>query len=279
MSYKHSLLAAAYHPIKLLNSFKPRSGGRLRALIYHGIAPEEQNQFREQLRFLARNWQFVDAKLFGEMMSGDAPITRDSLLVTFDDGFMSCREVAEPVLAELSIKALFFVVSEYVLVEQNWREFVASNIFPDLLPEQVPEHYQNMKITDLEYLLSKGHAIGGHTATHAKLSLLSGESLVAEIIDSGNMLENSLGIKVEHFAYTFGNLVSFSPTALELCRKRYKFIYTGLRGDNSSTLLPWAIARDELKPGNSKYLAGSFLEGGADRLYATDRDKYYSWAN
>ncbi len=57
MSLIHSLLAAAYPPLRLGNSLLRRVGAtsnvRVRVLIYHDIAPQEQKRFAAQLRWLA----------------------------------------------------------------------------------------------------------------------------------------------------------------------------------------------------------------------------------
>jgi peptidoglycan/xylan/chitin deacetylase (PgdA/CDA1 family) len=131
---------------------------------------------------------------------------------------------------------------------------------------------------DLSWLLETGHTIGAHTRTHARLSeLRQANELEAEIIDSANVLERNLGVKVEHFAYPFGDLDSFSPSALALARQRFSFIYTGLRGDNARGAPSWSLRRDAIAPSNSLGLVGSLLEGGADIRYAQEIAQCESW--
>ncbi len=236
----HSLLASAYLPLRLGNNLLRyvgvKSDIQVRVLVYHDIAPQEQERFAAQLRWLARSWTFVSPQRFAAMMRGDEPIKGANLLLTFDDGFNSNRRVAEQVLNPMGIKALFFVVSSFVdLVEKNdYRAFIARHIWQSLSPEAVPDHWRNMTWNDLEWLLETGHTIGAHTRTHARLSELSqANEMEAEIIASANTLEHNLGVKVEHFAYPFGNLASFSPAALAIARQRFSFIYTELRGENA----------------------------------------------
>lgn len=283
MSLKHHLLAAAYHPLRIGNALQRQVGsrpcGRLRVLLYHDIAPQDEARFAAHLHWLTQAWRFVDAKQFAAMISGEVPVHEDSLLLTFDDGFASNRQVVERVLNPMGIHALFFVISGFAaLSEKNdWRGFVSRNICPGLMPEDVPERCQNMTWNDLAYLLETGHSIGGHTANHARLSQVTAECLGAEIIGSVDDLERRLGIKVEHFAYTFGDLASFSLAALAVARSHFKYIHTGLRGDNARGVPPWAIRRDAIAPADSLSLVGALLEGGADRLYSDDLAKYESW--
>ncbi len=284
MSLTHSLLAAVYPPLRignnLLRCVGAKADSRLRVLIYHDIAPDQQDKFATQLRWLARSWTFVTPQRFVTMVRGNEPIKGANLLLTFDDGFASNRKVAEEVLNPMGIKALFFVVSAFMDLGDgdDYRAFISRHIWPGLSSEAVPAHWRNMTRADLTYLLETGHTIGAHTRTHARLSeLKQANELEAEIIDSANVLERNLGVKVEHFAYPFGNLASFSPAALAVARRRFSFIYTGLRGDNAHGAPPWDLRRDAMAPCNTLGLVGSLLEGGADYRYTRDLTKVESW--
>lgn len=285
MSLKHRLLAAAYQPLKLSNALLRQmgghQGGRLRVLLYHDITPADEARFATQLRWLSRTWRFITPSSFASMIAGEESVPEDCLLLSFDDGFASNRRIAETVLNPMGIKALFFIVSEFAALSDtaDWRGFVAQNIYPSLQPEDVPAHWRNMSWDDLAYLLETGHSIGCHTANHARLSQVASEDLEAEIIGSADVLERRLGIKVEHLAYTFGNLASFSKAALVVARSRFKYIYTGLRGDNASGVPSWAIRRDAIAATDPLSLVGALLEGGADRLYADNLAEYESWGH
>ena len=141
----------------------------------------------------------------------------------------------------------------------------------------MPVSKQNMSIDDLKFLNNTGHSIGAHTADHTRLSDTLGDGLNREIVDSADYLEQKIGIKIEHFAYTFGDLSSFTPEALAIASHRFKYIHTGLRGDNSLKNPPWAIRRDSLSPTDPLYLLGALLEGGADRFYLSSLNEYESW--
>ena len=108
---------------------------------------------------------------------------------------------------------------------------------------------------------------------------MSTANLKKEIILSANVIEQRLGLKIEHFAYTFGNLTSFSPEALVVARSRFKYIYTGLRGFNASGVMPWAIRRDAIDSNDSFSLLGALLEGAADFVYSSDLTTYESWGS
>lgn len=278
MPLKHRLLAASYPVLRFCHSFsrytRTRGHGRLRVLVYHDIAPFEVDSFAAQLRWLSKYWRFVDAQTFAAMVSGDEPVHGDNLLLTFDDGFASNRIVAEKVLHQMGIRAVFFVVSGFVELSStdDCHAFIAKGIRSDIDPASMPNHWKNMNWVDLAYLLDAGHTIGAHTATHARLSqLAASDTLEAEIISSADLLEDRLGVKVEHFAFTFGDIASLSCMALNIAKRRFKYIYTSLRGDNAHDISPLMLYRDTIAPHDPHYLTGAFLEGGADLAYRRAR--------
>lgn len=282
MAWAHRILAISYPLLRLRTGFARvfnASQPRLRVLMYHDIAPEDEPLFSAQLRWLQHSWKFLSPDRFSAIVDGREPLRTDSLLLTFDDGFASNRKVAESILNPIGIKAVFFVVSEFVGMSEHddWRNFVAKNICPELTPELVPDHQRNMTWGDLEYLLANGHTIGAHTASHRRLSSLTGEDLSAEIVNSADLIERRLGGRVDHFAYTFGDVASFSPEALSIARARFRYVYTGVRGNNADRKVSWAVCRDAIKAADRRALVGALLEGGADWRYASSLATYQSW--
>jgi len=256
--------------------------GKLRVLICHDIPPNEEKRFASLLNWLSQRWNFVSPERFGKMIEGKFPIKGNNLLLTFDDGFKSNAIVAETVLKSMKIKALFFVVSDFINIENKneAKRFITQNILPGVSVNQLPKHLFNMKWKDLAILLENGHTIGAHTKTHARLSDSQGNMFLGEeIIESANAIEKHLGILIEHFAFTFGDLTSITPEALNKARSQFKYIYTGLRGGNEKNVPFWAIRRDAINLEDSKWMIGSLLFGLADRLYANDLIEYESWKN
>lgn len=290
MSIYRKLLPITYYPLACMNKvsniikpFNNKKNAKLRVLLFHDIAPDQYNIFRSQIEWLAKKWQFISPQDFAKALSGETVINKDSLLLTFDDGFSSDRVVVEDILNPLGIKGLFFVISEFAKlhIRTDQISFIQNNLYPASCGEQVPPHVDalaNMSFADLEYLIETGHTIGSHTATHARLSEINDhQTLVEEIVNSADFLEKKLGIKIEHFSYSFGNLNSFCAEALSIARKRFPYIYTGMRGDNSKPVQPWAIRRDTIAISDSLSLIGAFTEGAADFRYKKNLMEYESW--
>jgi peptidoglycan/xylan/chitin deacetylase (PgdA/CDA1 family) len=281
MGLKHQILAAGYPILYLGNLFKKYiwqgKSGRLRVLVYHDVGPDEMKNFENQIKWLVKSWKFVDAASFSAMMAGEKPIRGNNVLLTFDDGFFSNRLVAEKILDPLGIKAIFFVVVGFIEQSDSFsaHNFIAKGIRSDMEPSMMPKHWLNMSWIDLGYLIKMGHTIGAHTESHPRLSGITDQlRLESEIIDSANRLEKNLGVSIEHFAFTFGDSASLSKDALSVAKRRFKYIYTSLRGDNSIEGSTLSIYRETVSPNDSRYLVGSFLFGGVDWVYRKAKVKY-----
>jgi peptidoglycan/xylan/chitin deacetylase (PgdA/CDA1 family) len=268
------LLGLSYYPLRIKNklstAYHRQPHPRLRVLSYHDISLADETLFSRQLKWVRQTWDFVTPQVFAAMIDGNLPIKRDSLLLTFDDGTVSNMQVAERVLKPLGIYALFFIVTKYALLSEldDWRSFASLNIFLKRNPLSIPENFRNMSIANLKTLVSAGHTIGAHTASHSRLSTLTGKELHEEIVGGADLLESHLQMPVQHFAYPFGDFTSINVEANCVARKRFGYVYTGMRGDNGVYKQAWQIQRDSNDPIDSLLYTGACLEGGADFLYA-----------
>ena len=274
------LLYYYYRGVGLFSDFFGARDKRLRVLLYHDVPVKQYPDFIRQLDFISKYWNFVSPNIFSEMIDGNEPVKKDSVLLTFDDGFISNRSVAEEILNKLGIKALFFVVSDFIELEDQElsRSFVAQTICPRLSADQIPDSMMNMRWSDLEALLEQGHMIGGHTKTHSRLSKITEKVLLHEEIESSaDRLEKHLGVNIDHFAYTFGDIGSVTPEAMMVARNRFKYIYSGLRGNNAQDIPTSLRYRDSIAPTAKNAFVGSLLEGGADFRYRSSAAVLNSW--
>ena len=105
------------------------------------------------------------------------------------------------------------------------------------------------------------------------------------MIASADTITEQLGITVEHFAYTFGDIDSFNEEALEIAKRRFRYVYSGVRGNNANNVSPLAIRRDNAayQFSDNKYvlfnnkLLDAFLGGFADFKYAAARKSMDRW--
>jgi peptidoglycan/xylan/chitin deacetylase (PgdA/CDA1 family) len=212
--------------------------GRTAFLMYHeierpGVATLEPTRgylryvltvadFRAQMEGLRRaGWTAttVGAALAG----GEDP--RATVVLTFDDGTVTDRLVAAPVLKENGFGATFYVVAGFL----GQRGYLSK--------------------AQLRELAGLGFEIGSHSMTHRLLSDLDTAALRHEIVDSRDRLQEALGVAVHHFACPGGRV---SPAAVRLAKEAgYRSVATSQAGLNDRAADPFALRRIAIHRGTS----------------------------
>jgi peptidoglycan/xylan/chitin deacetylase (PgdA/CDA1 family) len=77
------------------------------------VADATPAEFRRRLEAVARRFNVIGVEELCRALDG-APLPSNPAIVTFDDGYRSCLEVAVPVLRQVGLRAVFFVATSYV---------------------------------------------------------------------------------------------------------------------------------------------------------------------
>ncbi len=77
------------------------------------VADATPDQFRRRLEAVASRFDVIGIEELCRALDG-APLPPNPALITFDDGYRSCLEVAVPVLRQVGLRAVFFVATSYV---------------------------------------------------------------------------------------------------------------------------------------------------------------------
>ena len=245
--------------------------GYVRVLMYHNIPEDKQGLFERQINYLASVYRFITPLQFPDFVTGKYCLSGINLLITFDDGFKSNRIVAEKVLHPLGIKGIFFVPTDFIGIpdENKQNEFIVKQIFDgDSDNTEISSDMKPLTWQDLKYLNDQGHTIGSHTKSHSRLSNLHAkDDLYGEIVESGNILEEKLGVPITLFAYPFGDINSISKNAMDLIKERYTHCFSGVRGKNSYPFSNYAIKRDAISVDDPLSYVRFIIEGGLDIIY------------
>jgi len=78
-----------------------------------GVADATPAQFRRQLELCARYATPIGMDTLIRALDG-APLPKNPLMVTFDDGYRSCCDVALPILQSVGLPATFFVTTSFI---------------------------------------------------------------------------------------------------------------------------------------------------------------------
>lgn len=77
------------------------------------VADATPVQFRRQLEMLARYGTPIGVDELIRAIGG-APLPKNPVMITFDDGYRSCHDVALPILRAVGVRATFFIATSFV---------------------------------------------------------------------------------------------------------------------------------------------------------------------
>ncbi len=168
---------------------------RVPILVYHSVAAHSADEtagqrayrvspaaFEAQMQYLRDNAFHVVAlsALVADLRGGPAVPAR-SVVITFDDGWITQYRDAWPILQRFGLTATFFV-----------------------FPNPIGRDARFMTWEQLQVLVRAGMTIGSHSRTHPKMTALTPQALRDEVGGSRRALESRLGTAVEFFSYPFG---------------------------------------------------------------------------
>lgn len=78
-----------------------------------GVADATPTQFRRHMEMLARYGTPIGIDELCRALDG-APLPKNPVMVTFDDGYRSCHDVALPILRAVGMRATFFIPTTYI---------------------------------------------------------------------------------------------------------------------------------------------------------------------
>lgn len=191
---------------------------RVPILVYHSIAPAHPGQsaeqrlldvdtamFRRQMSYLAANrYSVIPLGMLLDALQGQGSLPSRSVVITFDDGWLSQYEHALPVLEQMHFPATFFVITL-----------------------QVGRGSMYMGVDDLKELQRVGMTIASHSRTHPNLTKVSDAQLREEVLGSRKDLQKMLGVTPDLFAYPYGSWNRRVAAAVKVAGYRAARAYPG----------------------------------------------------
>lgn len=167
-------------------------------LMYHYVNDEESSRsrlgispatFERQMRFLSEHkYNVIPLSELADLIRNKRKIPPKTAAVTFDDGYLDNYTQAYPILKKYNIPATIFVVINRVGKHMGNDDYMSW--------AQIKELSDSGLVT-----------IGSHSINHPNLSeIKSEEEMELEILDSKNILEESLARQVNLFSYPFGGI-------------------------------------------------------------------------
>jgi peptidoglycan/xylan/chitin deacetylase (PgdA/CDA1 family) len=125
-----------------------------------------------------------------EKLKNNEKFPRKQVVLSFDDGFDDLYEHAFPSLAEMSIPAIIYLVTDRT--ENAWDSKTGLRPLKLLSHDRISEMSRH------------GIVFGSHTRTHKNLTQCTDDQLLNEVVNSRKIIEDMLGLEVKHFCYPYG---------------------------------------------------------------------------
>lgn len=193
---------------------------------------------RRQVAYVKRHHEVVNLERAVALATGDTRLTRPVAALSFDDGYRSVFERARPLLAEAGVPGCCFVSTDLLGTDRRFEHDANS---------PVREHLHLMSWEELGTLCREGWSVGGHSATHPRLSECSGDSLREELSRPLASLRERLGLDGVAMAYPFGGPDDTTDDTVHLARELgYRACFSDFGGENFPGSAPFELCRIEL---------------------------------
>ncbi len=187
----------------------------VRAINYHDVPPSEASAFDRQLDLFARHFDCVDYEGLLGLQRGAWDSERPGLIITFDDGLRSHRDVVVPRLEARGWVGWFMVPTLFVdTPPAQQRAYAAAHQI-----DESGHDWGDPRIAldwDGVRHIAEHHVLGCHSHTHRRLgAALSPAEFDLEIPKSKARMEQQVGREVPVFAWVGGEEPSYSRAGAE----------------------------------------------------------------
>ena len=239
-------------------------------LCYHSVNhkrniesdPLHPDLFDAHLNYLSRNHNVIHLKELVQALLSTKPLPANSVVITFDDGYIDNFEVAYPILQKYSCPVTFFVVTGFIENEVDLNGYSGWESMT----------WDNLKQLDKSPLVT----IGAHSHSHPILSSITPDKIVYELVTSLQILRNKLGHHIEFFAYPYGQLHHIPKNAKHILEELsvMSALSTCWRSSNSRDNL-FALNRIMINGDDSLEVFKKELAGSYDYIYYIQLVKSY----
>lgn len=202
-----------------------------------------EDNFAEQMQLLVeQNFNIISLSTLVEILRQGEKIKSKTVVITCDDGYKTVRLNALPILLKYHLPATFFIAVDAIGTNKpfDWLPPLATKT-ENLLP---------MDWHDILELAHNGFEIGSHTCSHRFLPALNEHRLEKEVICSGDIIQDKIGIRPKSFALPFSFPLTrkawptFRRAFFELLeRGDYKSCCTSTRGTIDGRSHPFSLCR------------------------------------
>ena len=222
---------------------------KLRVLMYHKIDTNRKDfltvlkkDFEKQMQFVSQNYTPIRLSMLMEHIQKGTDLPKNSILITFDDGFANNFHLAYPVCKRLNLPFAIFPVAKFIGTNSNFDG-------------------ENQEFLNKEQMLSMSDLVefGYHSHDHKNLmeiEAIEWKNEIKKAIETAQKFEISM---LPFWAYTYGSYPKNNSNNFTLLKNIFKElgIISAFRIGNRLNILPlkdqYKIERIDIR-GNDSFL-------------------------
>ncbi|MFC7667229.1 polysaccharide deacetylase family protein [Hymenobacter humi] len=143
----------------------------------------------------------------------DSELTPNTVVITFDDGYLSLLTQATPVLSKYGFAATLFLTTGFVGLPE----------FPASFAAAVPPGDRPLTWAEVREMHALGWNIQAHSCTHVPHAGLPAQQLRTELDESKRLIQSNLGADVAFYAFPYGSYDRHTLQALHHANYRAGF--------------------------------------------------------
>lgn len=250
--------------------FKKKEG--LTVLTTHEVKEKNLFNFEERIKQIRKTHSFISPDFFFDYLKGKKILNKKSVLITFDDGFLSSFNATLKILDKYNIKAIFFIPTAILDLKSKKEKinFLVNNIYFNNLNNQKleQEDYEFMKIKHLKILYKNGHMICPHTHSHVKVNTLKlTSSFNDELVKSKNIINKLFRNKLNVMAIPVGSHRVINKLSLKKIISNYDYNFMTIYGKNIDSTNPHLLYRVNFPQDSTEKYIIKILNGFYDAFY------------
>ena len=246
----------------------------LRIATFHETPNASFDRFQRIVVALSKRWEMSAPDEIDQSFDGRQEA--DRLMLTFDDGFES-NYAAGRWLAEQGIRAIFFIVPEFVGRSVNEMQIALRERGVVAKPIHDDGNRRGMSRTQLNELMNMGHLIAAHNMCHRDFGNLHSELdldvAIDEVLDT---ISDWTGERCMDFAFAWGRDRNMTLMAANRLIKHGVRVYSSIRGLNVAGLTGPVIWRNAVQVSEPLPFILAGIQGGMDHRVADVRHRLNS---
>jgi glycosyltransferase involved in cell wall biosynthesis/folate-dependent phosphoribosylglycinamide formyltransferase PurN len=199
------------------------------------VAPDV---FHEQIAYLTKHHEVMDLDSALQKLSAGAVLRKPVAAITFDDGYRSVNTEARVSMTEFGVPGTCFVCTSTTGTDQR---------YPHDERSAVRDRLDVMNWSELKGLMQAGWTVGGHTASHRRMSSLADTEFDSEVREPVAILNRRLGVTRPAMAYPYGGKYDCTTEGVEAVKAAgYSTLLSDYGGENYPGDDPFTLKRIDL---------------------------------